>query len=122
MTIALSGCITSSQGERRVIELPKGDPNTNIATAQQICNDLITNGFGGDIQRKFPALTQTQMQGIFLTPGEGTFENGPSVFIMTGISYTGSLPEAKDIADFCESAVRKAVAAKFPQSANPSPK
>ena len=122
MAAALSGCITSSQVERRVVELPKGDPNATIATAEQICRDLIANGFGNDIQQKFPELTQAQMQGVFLTWNQGTFENGPSVFIMTGINYTGSLPNAKDVSDYCDSLVRKAVSAKFPQSANPPPK
>jgi hypothetical protein len=122
MAVTLSGCITSSQGERRVVELPKGDPNTNIATAQKICSDLIANGFATDLHNKFPSLTQTQMQGVFLTANEGTFQDGPSVFILTGITYTGSLPDAKDIADYCESAVRKAVSAKFPQSTNPPSK
>ncbi len=117
MTFALTGCITHTQGERRVIELPKGDPNTNIATAQQICSDLIAGGFANDLKQRFPNLTQAQMQGVFLSPGEGTFQDGPTVFIMTGITYTDSLPEAKDIADYCESAVRKAVSAKFPQAA-----
>jgi hypothetical protein len=121
MSVALSGCITHSQGERRVVELPKGDPNTNIATAQKICGDLIADGFASDLHQKFPSLTQTQMQGVFLTPAEGTFQDGPSVFIMTGITYTDPLPDAKEIADYCESVVRKAVAAKFPQSVNPSP-
>jgi hypothetical protein len=115
----LSGCITSSQGERRVVELPKGDPETNLATAQKICADLIANGFANDLHNKFPSLTQAQMQGVFLTANEGTFQGGSSVFILTGISYTGSLPEAKDIADYCESAVRKAVSARFPKSSIP---
>ena len=123
MAMGLPGCsITSTQGERRVIELPRNDPNATLATAQQICADLIANGFAADIQREFPDLTPAQMQGLFLSPNEGTFQNGPSVFILTGISYTGSLPEAKAIADYCESAVRKAVAARFPAAVLPPAK
>ena len=114
----LVGCITSSQRDQRVIELPAGDPNTTIATAQQICHDLIAGGFGDEIHRNFPTLTRDQVQGVFLTANEGTFsQSGHSVFILTGINYTGSLPEAKAVADYCESAVRKAVSAKFPAPA-----
>ncbi len=39
---------------------------------------------------------------------------------MTGLSYEGSLPEAKSIADYIESIVREAVVAHF-GSAVPSP-
>jgi hypothetical protein len=67
LIFSLTGCsITSSTVEQRVVELPSGNPNANIATAEQICRDLIASGFINEIQKKFPNLTQQQMQGIYL--------------------------------------------------------
>ena len=122
IALAFAGCIQTSKSERRVVELPASDSRTSLATAEQICHDLIAGDFGGDVQRKFPALTQQQIQGVFLTWNEGTFQSGKSVFIMTGINSQGVLPQAKDVADYCESLVRNAVSTKFTTPATQTPK
>ena len=113
IALVFAGCVQTGKSERRVVELPTGDSQTTLATAEQICRDLIAGGFGSDVQRKFPALTQQQIQGLFLTWNEGTFQSGKSVFIMTGINSQGDLPAAKDIADYCKSLVENAVSTKF---------
>jgi len=111
---AVGACIKASMTERRVVELPAGQA---LADAEKICRGLIASGYGADIQRKFPAVTAQQLQGLFLTWNEGTFsQSGHSVFIMCGINYSGSLPQAKELADYCQSVVKKAVADKFPSA------
>ena len=91
-----------------------GDTNATLATAAQIGQSLVATGLGPEIQKKFPSLTQQQLQGLYLTWNSGVFSGTNSVFFLTGIRYTGSLPEAKAIADYLESRVKEAVAAKFP--------
>jgi hypothetical protein len=122
LALALAGCIKVSKTERRVVELPAGDSRTSLATAEQICRDLVEGGFYLDIQTKFPALTQEQLKGLFLTWNFGKFQSGDSVFITTGINYQGNLSQAKDIADHCQSLVARAVTAKFILPAKPAPK
>ena len=114
--LLLAGCIQSSHVEQRVIELPANDPNSTLDTAAQIGKGLFTSGMAADIQKQFPTLTQQQVQGTYLTWNAGVFSGKKSVFFLTGIRYTGSLPEAKAVADYCESRVKKAVAEKFPAS------
>jgi hypothetical protein len=113
--LTLCSCsVSQTTNERRVAELPKGVPDATLATAEKICRDLIARGYGADIQRKFPSLTQQQLQGLYLNWNEGVFsQGGKSVFITCGLNYTGSLPEAKEVGDYCESVVKKAVADRF---------
>jgi hypothetical protein len=111
--ICLSGCIQHSSVEQRVVELPVGNPNTSLDTAAQIGKALITSGLGPAIQKQFPTLSRQQLKGLYLTWNAGVFQGKQSVYFLTGIRYTGSLPEAKAVADYCESQVRKAVITKF---------
>ena len=111
--ICLWGCIQHSSVEQRVVELPVGNPNTSLDTAAQIGKALITGGLGPAIQKQFPTLSQQQLHGLYLTWNAGVFQGKQSVYFLTGIRYTGSLPEAKAVADYCESQVRKAVITKF---------
>src|SRR5437773_3798846 len=115
--ICLSGCIKHSSVEQRVVELPVGDPKTTLDTAAQIGKALIASGFGADIQNRFPSLSQQHLQGLYLTWNAGNFHGKQSVFFLTGIRYTGALPEAKAVVDYCESRVKKAVLEKFIPSA-----
>ena len=89
------------------------DTNATLATAAQIGKSLVGSGLGSDVQKKFPNLTQREMQGVYLTWNSGTFSGTNSVFFLTGIRYTGSLPEAKAIADYLQLRIKEAVAAKF---------
>ncbi len=68
------GC-TFSQGttEQCVVELPKGHPDTNIATAQQICQQVIASDIAARVRGRFPALTEQQLRGIILRPMSGNF-------------------------------------------------
>jgi hypothetical protein len=112
--ICVSGCsIQRSSVEQRVVELPMSDTNATLAAAAKIGQSLVASGLGSDVQKKFPSLTQQQMQGVYLTWNSGVFSGANSVFFLTGIRCTGSLPEAKAIADYLESRVKEAVAAKF---------
>ena len=88
--------------------------NATLATAAQIGQSLVGGGLGSDVQKKFPSLTQAQLQGLYLTWNSGVFSGTNSVFFLTGIRYTGSLPQAKAVADYLETRVKEAVAAKFP--------
>ena len=112
----LVGCIQSSHVDQRVVELPADDPNSTLDTAAQIGKGLFASGMAADIQKQFPTLTQQQLKGTYLTWNVGVFSGKKSVFFLTGIRYTGSLPEAKAVADYCESRVKKAVAEKFPNA------
>jgi hypothetical protein len=111
--LLLSGCIQHSNVQQRVVELPAGNPNTSLDTAAQIGKGLVGNGLGAAIRKQFPTLTQQQLQGLYLTWDAGVFQGKQSVYFLTGIRYTGSLPEAKAVADYCESQVRKAVITKL---------
>jgi hypothetical protein len=111
--ICFSGCIQHSSVEQRVVELPAGNPNTSLDTAAQIGKSLVARGLGAATHKQFPTLTQQQLQGLYLTWNAGNFQGKQSVFFLTGIRYTGSLPEAKAIANYCESQVRKAVITKL---------
>ena len=99
--------------EQRVVELPAGNPNTSLDTAAQIGKALIASGLGAAIQKQFPTLSQQQLHGLYLTWNSGVFQGKQSVYFLTGIRYTGSLPEAKKVADYCELQVRKVVITKF---------
>lgn len=114
----LAGCVKVTTGQRRVVELPPGHSQSTLANAETICRELIASGYRADVQRRFPSLSPQQLQGLFLTWNEGNFSrSGHTVFIMCGINYTGSLPQAKEVADYCQSLVANAVAAKFPSNA-----
>jgi len=82
-------------------------------SAAKIGQTLVAGGLAAEIQKQFPNLTQQQLSGLYLTWNVGNFQGKKSVFFLTGIRYTGSLPEAKAVADYCESRVKKAVAEKF---------
>ena len=88
--------------------------NATIATAVQIGQGLIKSGLAADVQKKFPTLTAQQLQGLFLTWNTGNFSGTNSVFFLTGIRYSGSMPEAKSVADYLQSRVTEAVATNFP--------
>ena len=111
--VCFSGCIQHSSVEQRVVELPADNPDARLDTAAKIGQALIASGFGADVRRQFPSLTQQQFQGLYLTWRVGDFQGKKSVFFLTGIRYTGTLPDAKGIADYCESRVNQAVAARF---------
>lgn len=111
--VLLSGCIQHSNIEQRVVELPAGYPNSRFETAAQIGKALIANGLGAAIRKQFPTLTPQQLKGVYLTWNSGTFNGKQSVYFLTGIKYSGSLPEAKAVADFCQSQVRRAVITKL---------
>jgi hypothetical protein len=87
-----------------------------LATAAQIGQTLIASGLGADVQRHFPGLTQQQLQGLYLTWNAGVFSRTNSVFFLTGMRYTGSMTNAKAVADYLESRVKQAVAANFSSS------
>lgn len=99
--------------EQRVIELPADNPNTSVNAAAQIGQALIDSGLGTDVEKQFPTLTREQLRGLYLTWNVGYFHGKKTVFFLTGIHYSGKLPEAKAVADYCESRVKQAVAAKF---------
>src|SRR5947207_1189576 len=100
--------------DQRIVELPKGHPDTSLATAQQICQQVASGGIAAKVHERFPSLTEQQLRGIVLRPMAGNFpQAGQSTFIMTGLYYEGALPEAKQVADYTESVVRDAVAARF---------
>ncbi len=88
-------------------------PKATLATAAEIGKTLVASGLAADLKKEFPKLTKQQLQGVYLTWNTGFFSGTNSVFFLTGIRYTGSLPEAKSIADYCEARVQQAVAAKF---------
>jgi hypothetical protein len=119
--IAAIGCsISHGTTEQRIVELPKGHPETSLQTAQQICQQVASGGIAAKVHERFPSLTEQQLRGIVLRPMSGNFpQGGQSTFIMTGLYYEGSLPEAKQIADYIESEVRAAVVARL-GSAGPS--
>src|SRR5947207_2557707 len=87
--VYLSGCIQRSTVEQRVVELPMSDTNATLATAARIGQSLVASGLGSDVQKKFPGLTQQQVQGVYLTWNSGVFSGTNSVFFLTGIRYTG---------------------------------
>jgi hypothetical protein len=113
LAICLFGCIQHTSVEQRMVELPAGNPDATLAAAAQIGQALFASGMAADIQKQFPSLTQQQLQGTYLTWNTGVFSGTNSVFFLTGIRYTGSLPEAKAVADYCESRVKQAVVARF---------
>jgi hypothetical protein len=115
-TLSFSGfsaCVQVNKSERRVVELPKSDSRTSLTTCESIVRDLAANGLFQRVHDKFPQLTDAQRKGLFMTWNEGNFQNGKSVFIMTGINYQGDLNQAKEVADFLESEVKKAVESFF---------
>jgi len=114
-TLLLFGCIQSSKTEQRVVELPAGDPNSTLETAASIGRGLQSAGLVADVKKQFPDLTQKELSGVYLTWNVGNFKGKKSVFFLTGIQYSGSLPDAKAVADYCELRVKEAVAEKLPQ-------
>jgi hypothetical protein len=108
-----SACVQVNKSERRVVELPKTDPRTSLPTCESIVRDLAANGLFQKVHEKFPQLTDAQLKGMFMTWNEGNFQNGKSVFILTGINYQGDLNQAKDVADFLEAEAKKAVESFF---------
>jgi hypothetical protein len=93
----LSGCIQRSSMEQRVVELPAGYPNASFDTAAQIGKALIANGLGAAIRKQFPALTQKQLQGLYLTWNTGVFQGKQSVYFLTGIRYTAACPRQRQL-------------------------
>jgi hypothetical protein len=120
VSVCLSGCISvsSSKVEQRVVTLPFDDPGATIDAAAQIGQALIKNGMGADVQKRFPNLSPQQLQGVYLTWNVGDFSGKRTVFFLTGIRYSGTLHDAKAVADYCESRVKEAVAKKFPAAAS----
>jgi hypothetical protein len=116
-TICFSGCMQTVHTEQRVVELPADNPNSSVESAAQIGKNLVASGLFADLQKQFPNLTQEQLRGVYLTWNVGVFQGKKSVFFLTGIRYTGSLPDAKAIADYCESRVEQAVAKDLPVAA-----
>src|SRR2546421_11535490 len=114
-SIASTSCsISHGTTEQRIVELPKGHPDTSLATAQQICQQVAAGGIAAKVHERFPSLSEQQLRGIVLRPMSGNFpQGGQSTFIMTGLYYEGSLPEAKQVADYIESEVRAAVVARL---------
>ena len=122
-TLLASGClhITHSKVERRVIVLPAADPGATLAAAQKICED-VSGGLDAELHQHFPKVTRQQMQGLFLNASEGaSSKGGNQVAITVGINYREPLPDAKAIADVCESVVRDAVGARFPAAETAHP-
>jgi hypothetical protein len=113
----LFGCIQKSTVDQRVVELPMGNSNATLATAAQIGQGLIKSGLANDVQKKFPSLSTQQLQGLFLTWNTGNFSGTNSVFFLTGIRYTGSMSEAKSVANYLQSRIKEAVATNFPPPA-----
>jgi hypothetical protein len=114
LAACFAGCqIQKSMTEQRVVELPADNPDATLTTAEQIGKDLIASGLGADIQKQFPNLTPQQLKGVYLTWNVGNFSGKKSIFFLTGIKYTGTLPDAKAVADYCESRLKEAVAAHF---------
>ena len=110
----LLGCtFQSSHVEQRVVELPANNTNSTLRAAAQIAESVVTNGFSSDLKKQFPNLTPKQLNGAYVTWNEGYFQSKKSVFLLTRIRYTGSMPEAKAVADYCESRFKSAVAARF---------
>lgn len=113
----MSGCIQHSSVEQRVVELPAGNTNSTMDTAARIGKALIGSGFGADVQKRFPNLSQQHLHGLYLTWNIGNLQGKQSVFFLTGIRFSGSLPEAKAVAEYCEARVKKAVVEKFIRTA-----
>src|SRR5437764_1505356 len=96
--------ISHGTTEQRIVELPKGHPDTSLATAQQICQQVAASGIAAKVHERFPALTEQQLRGIVLRAMSGYFaKEGQTTFIMTGFYYEGSVPDAKAIADYIKS-------------------
>src|SRR5262245_55733153 len=108
-----SACIQTYKTEQRVVELPKDDPRTSLATCESIVRGLMTGGFTARIKEHFPEMAEPQLRGIFITWNIGQFNSGKSIFILTGIRYQGEFKEAKEIADFMKDEAQKAVESYF---------
>ena len=115
LALADAGCVKYTQTERRTVELPAGHPEATLATAEQICRGLVAHGFAAEIRKKYPMLTQAQLEGIMLSWNSGVFKGRTTIFIMTGINYGGDLPQAKAVADDCQALVKRAVEERFPR-------
>ena len=91
-----------------------GSSNATLAAAAKLGQGLVNSGLASDVQKQFPSLTSQQLQGLYLTWNAGVFSGTNSVFFLTGIRYTGSMPQAKAIADYLQSRVTQALATNFP--------
>jgi hypothetical protein len=114
-TVWLIGCAPSRHAEQRVVALPADNPNATLSTASTIGQRLIGEGFFTLVQKQFPKLSEAQFQGLFLRWDAGPIAGKDRVFFLTGIRYSGPMPESKAVADFCESQVKAAVANYFPE-------
>lgn len=120
----LSSCSFSHfQVAQRVVELPKDNPNTSPATADDICRQLANGDLYAKLRARFPQLTNQQLASVFFRPNVGYFsQTGKITFIITGINYQeGALAvaDANSVADYLQSLVREAVSARF--GSPPSP-
>ncbi len=111
-----AACIQTFKTEQRVVELPKDDPRTSLATCESIVRDLVAGGLGKRVQEKFPSLTEAQTQGIFMNWNVGQFQSGKSVFITTGMKYQGEVAEAKEVADFLKAEAEAAIKKYFSEA------
>lgn len=119
LLLGMAACVERTRVEQRVVELPKGAPETSLATAEQICRELMEAGFAAKVQEGFPSLSPQQLREVFLRWNAGQFQTGRSVFITTGISYQGELPIAKEVAEYCADLVQAAVDRKFTKPVSP---
>jgi hypothetical protein len=117
---SFAGCqLQTSQTEQRVVELPADKPDATLQTAEKIGQALIAGGLMADVQKQFPGLTPQQLSGVYVTWNAGDIKGKNRFFFLTGINYTGTLLEAKAVADYCEWRLQEAVKAHFapPESA-----
>ena len=114
ITLLLAGCAQPLHREQRVIELPRTAPNATLSTAARIGQEIIGADFFAAVQRQFPTLTPEQFQGVFLSWREGVIDGKPAVFFLTGVRYKGAMAESKAVADYCQTLVKAAVDAAFP--------
>jgi len=119
----LSSCsVSHHKVEQRVVELPKDHPDTSLATADAICRQLAQSDLTTKVRQRFPQLTDDQLRGIFFRPMSGNFaQGGPTIFILTGINYReGAVTDVKAVADYVDSVVHEAVAARFGSTSSAS--
>ena len=113
VTVGCTGCVSKSYTEERAVDLPDGHPATSLEEAAKIGQALAGGSLLAGVQKEFPSLTQQQLQGLFITWNAVESGGKKTVFLKVGIRYTGTLPEAKAIADFCKLQVQSVVAERF---------
>jgi hypothetical protein len=111
--LGLAACSRGPRTEERVVELPAGNAKSTLSTASQIGQSLIGGGFFSAVQQHFPALTDQEFQGVFLSWNQGVIGGRKTVFLLTGIRYRGQSEQAKAIANLCEAQVRSGVSNYF---------